>query len=165
MRKQLYLDIKEHLMTVLTADNKPLFAHFDLWNRQVDFLEQETPFATPALFVEFDTMQWRTIGQRTQECNPIIRLHIVTEWFSGTDHLSPIESRALDFLDLSDLVVARMQAFRTDYMNSWMRTASITNHDHERYVDSVEEYTCLLCDTSAVPHNKVVDGISLYINQ
>lgn len=163
MRKQLYLDIKNRLMTIKTSNGEPLFRHFDLWNRQVDFLEQETPFATPAVFVEFDTMQWRTIGQHTQECDLTVRLHIVTEWFSGTDHLSPIESMALDFLDLSDLVVAHMQSFCTQYTNSWMRTASVTNHDHERYVDSVEQYTCLLRDTSAVPSVTEVKGINFSI--
>ena len=149
MRKQLYLDIKNRLKTIQTTEGEQLFRHFDLWNRQVEFLEEELPFATPAVFVEFDRMDWRTLGRKIQECDLHIRLHVVSEWWSETSDLSPIEDEGLRYLDLTDSVVKAMQGFTTPYMNSWMRTASITDHDHLRYVDNVEEYTCLLRDTSA----------------
>jgi hypothetical protein len=150
MRKQLYLDIKKRLKTVKNETGEQLFQHFDLWNRQVEFIEQETPFACPAIFVEFDTINWRTLGLRVQDCELTVRLHIVTEWYAGTADYSPTEQQALEFLDIIDNVVAVMQNFQTGYMNNWMRSKSITNHDHERYVDSVEEYICNLRDTSAV---------------
>lgn len=163
MRKQLYLDIKERLMSIKTSNGEPLFRHFDLWNCQVEFLEEETPFATPAVFVEFDRMRWRTLGNRHQECTLLVRLHVVSEWFSGTASSSPIEDEALEFLDLTDHIALAMQGFSTHYMNSWMRTASITNHNHERYVDNVEEFTCLLRDTSAVSSTTEVKGINFSI--
>jgi hypothetical protein len=150
MRKQLYLDTKERLQTVTTEAGNPLFHHFDLWNRQVEFLEQETPFQCPAVFVEFAPMTWRTLGNRVQDCELTMRLHIVTEWFADTAANSPTEQQALEFLDITDRVVCVMQHFATPYMNSWMRTQSITNHDHEHYVDNVEEYRCNLRDASAV---------------
>ncbi|HOU67615.1 MAG TPA: hypothetical protein PKW49_03400 [Paludibacteraceae bacterium] len=149
MRKQLYLDIKNRLKTVAGNDGQQLFLHFDLWNRQVEFLEQETPFACPAVFVEFGEMEWKTLGQRVQECGLTVRLHIVTEWHAGTSDYSPTEQQALEFLDITDRVVAALQGFSASYMNSWMRTRSITNHDHETYVDNIEEYNCLLRDQSA----------------
>lgn len=150
MRKQLYLDIKNRLKTVETKREEQLFQHFDLWNRQVEFMEQENPFECPAVFVEFGVMDWRTLGNRVQECTLTVRLHIVTEWHAGTADYSPTEQQALEFLDIIDNTVQTMQGFTTPYMNAWMRTRSITNHDHERYVDNVEEYTCNLRDTSAV---------------
>lgn len=150
MRKQLYLDIKERLKAVKTEDGEQLFQHFDLWNRQVEFIEQETPFACPAVFVEFDPMEWKTLGNRVQGCDLNTRLHVVTEWHAGTADYSPTEQQALNFLDIIDKMVHTLQNFSTDYMNAWMRKRSITNHDHERYVDNVEEYVCHLRDTSAV---------------
>jgi hypothetical protein len=132
------------------ADGQPLLLHFDLWNRQVEFIEHETPFSCPAIFVEFSPMQWRTLGNRVQEATLTTRLHIVTEWHAGTADYSPTEAQALRFLDITDRVVAAMQNFHAEYTNSWMRTLSITNHDHERYVDNVEEYVCNLRDLSAV---------------
>lgn len=151
MRKQLYLEIKQRLKTIFTANGEQLFQHFDLWNQQVEFIEEETPFASPAVFVEFGRMDWHTMGQRAQRCKLTVRLHIVTEWHSGTADYSPTEEASLEFLELTDNVVAAMQNFATPYMNSWMRTATITNHNHDRYVDNVEEYTCELVDTSACP--------------
>lgn len=150
MRKQLYLDIKEQLKTVKNENDEQLFQHFDLWNRQVEFVEQETPFACPAVFVEFGEINWRTLGLRVQDCELRMKLHIVTEWYAGTADYSPTEQQALEFLDIIDRVVHKLQNFQTDYMNSWMRTKSITNHDHERYVDNIEEYVCNLRDISAV---------------
>ncbi len=150
MRKQLYLDIKNRLKTVKNEQDEQLFQHFDLWNRQVEFIEQETPFACPAVFVEFAPMAWKTRGNRVQDCDLTVRLHIVTEWFAGTADYSPTEQQALDFLDIIDKAVAQLQGFSAEYMNTWMRVQSITNHDHERYVDNVEEYVCNLRDLSAV---------------
>ncbi|MEG1998566.1 MAG: hypothetical protein RRY55_01220 [Bacteroidales bacterium] len=149
MRKQLYLDIKERLKTAETAVGEPLFRHFDLWNQQVEFIEAETPFVCPAVFVEFDRIDWRTLGNCVQECTLRVRLHIVTEWYSDTADYSPTEDQALEYLDIIDRAVAVLQGFNTSYMTGWQRSASITNHDHERFVDSVEEYVCMLRDTSA----------------
>jgi hypothetical protein len=150
MRKQLYLAIKERLKTANDENGAQLFRHFDLWNRQVEFIEQETSFACPAVFVEFEPMNWQTLGNRVQSCDLNVRLHVVTEWHAGTADYSPTEQQALNFLDIIDKMVYVLQNFSTDYMNAWMRKRSITNHDHERYVDNVEEYICHLRDTSAV---------------
>ncbi|MDR3326921.1 MAG: hypothetical protein LBT04_02115 [Prevotellaceae bacterium] len=157
MRKQLYLDIKNHLKTVKNEFGDQLFLHFDLWNRQVEFIEQETPFGCPAVFVEFAPMVWRTMGNRVQECELTVTLHIVTEWFAGTADYSPTEHQALEFLQISDYVSAAMQNFSTTYMNGWMRTQSVTNHDHERYVDNTESYKCNLRDISAVQQFELAD--------
>ena len=48
-----------------------------------------------------------------------------------------------------DSVVAAMQNFAAPCTSSWMRTQTIPNHNHERYVDSVEEYICRVIDDSA----------------
>ncbi|MBR3571668.1 MAG: hypothetical protein IKN99_00215, partial [Bacteroidales bacterium] len=69
MKKQLYLAIKNRLKNIPGADGQPLFKHFDLWNQQVEFIEQETPFQTPAIFVEFQPLQWRTLGNRVQDAD------------------------------------------------------------------------------------------------
>ena len=155
MRKQLYLDIKERLLTIKDEHGEPLFKHFDLWNRQVEFIEEETPFKCPAVFIEFGVMAWRTAMNRVQDCELTVTLHIVTEWYADTSHYSPTEQQSLSFLDTADLVVATMQNFHTDNMNAWMRSRSITNHNHEHYVDSIEEFVCNLRDFSAVPQRAV----------
>jgi hypothetical protein len=150
MRKQLYLDIKNRLKTVQDGEGEQLFKHFDLWNKQVEFIEQETPFACPAVFVEFAPIAWRTQGNDVQDGDINVHLHIVTEWHAGTADYSPTEEQALDALDISDKVVKRMQGFATEYMNGWQRIQTIPDHDHERYMDNGEVYICNLTDVSAV---------------
>jgi hypothetical protein len=151
------MDIKTRLQSITGAGGEPLFRHFDLWNRQVEYMELETPFACPAVFVEFSPVQWRTLGNRVQDATLTVRLHIVTEWYAGTAANSPTEEQALAFLDISDRTVAAMQGFYATDTNTWMRSASITSHDHERYVDSIEEYVCNLRDTSATRHDVPVE--------
>lgn len=151
MKKRLYLDIKERLKTaVLDENGEAILKHFDLWNKQVQFIEQETPFQTPACFVEFLPFNWRVLGKRGYECDATVRLHLVTEWFSDTASYSPTEEQALEYLDLPDKIVAALHGWRGTTTNSFFRTLSETNHDHDRYVDSVEEFKFLLRDESAV---------------
>jgi hypothetical protein len=165
MRKQLYLDIKNRLKSVQDENGEQLFKHFDLWNRQVEFIEQETPFQCPAVFVEFSPMQWKTIGNRVQDAQLTTRLHIVTDWYAQTADYSPTEEQALEFLDVIDRTVAVMQGFTASETNGWMRSLSITNHDHERYVDNVEEYICNLRDTSAVAKGLTPVNLQPVINR
>jgi len=162
MRKQLYLDIKERLKTVKNEAGEQLFKHFDLWNKQVEFIEQKTAFETPAVFVEFMPMQWKTLGNSVQDCQVTVRLHIITE--CSADY-SPTEQQMLEVFDIIDRVVAKMQNFDTPYMNACMRTQSITSHDHQRYVDNVEEYSCNLRDISAVQQLQSVMVQALAIKQ
>ncbi|GHV66952.1 hypothetical protein FACS1894199_11430 [Bacteroidia bacterium] len=145
MRKQLYLDIKDKLKTIQDTDGNPFFKHFDLWNQQVEYLDT---FAAPAVFIEFMPMQWHTLGGRMQNTQLTVRLHIVTEWHGQSADNSPAEERALEFLDIIDRITATMMRFSTPYMTLWIRSQSITNHNHEHYVDNVEEYTCTLRDTT-----------------
>lgn len=151
MKKQLYLAIVNRLKNIPGADGESLFKHFDLWNQQVEFIEQETPFLTPAVFVEFLPLQWRTLGNRIQDADLTVRLHIVTEWNALTADNVPDEEQiqALEYLDIVDSVVAAMQNFAAPNTNAWMRKQTIPNHNHERYVDSVEEYVCRVVDNSA----------------
>jgi hypothetical protein len=152
MLAQLYLAYEQRLKEIVNpATGEPLFQHFDLWNRQVEFIEQETPFVTPAVFFEFSPIQWRTLGQQVQDADLTIRLHIVTPWYGETAEYTPEEIRQqmLDYLSIPAMVVNALQGFTTPFTNGLMRTQSIINHDHERYVDSIEEYICRVQDNSA----------------
>lgn len=150
MRKQLYLDIQTALEAIVDQDNNPVFLHFDLWNQNVQFLEEDTPFQLPAIFVEFMPIEWKTIGNRVQEAAVVIKLHIVTAWYGQTAHYSPLQDEALNYLDIPDKVLNALQNLTVNGSASLTRTASVINHNHQRYVDSVEEYTAYIRDTSAV---------------
>jgi len=155
MRKQLYLAIKEHIKAITDENGEQVFKHFDLWNKQVEFIEQETPFAMPAVFIEFRPIMWDTLGEGNQKADATVVLHIVTHWFGQTADYSPIEEESLSYLDLADLLHQHMEGFTIDdddhdlYAGAFMRSASNINHDHSEYVDSSEEYGFNLMDATA----------------
>jgi len=159
MIKTLYLAIEQRLMAIKDDNNQQFFQHFDLWNQQVEFLEQETPFLTPAVFVEFDPMVWRTTGHKIQEAEITVKLHIVTPWYANTPANTPSEQRtqALEYLTIPSRVLNAMQGIiitpEADsvlgFSNTWTREQSIVNHNHEHYVDSVEVYKTHVFDRSA----------------
>ena len=153
MLAQLYLAYEAQLKGIINQKTgEAFFKHFDLWNQNVEFIEQESPFATPAVFFEFAPIQWKTMGQQKQDADLTIRLHIVTEWYGETAEYTPEEIRQqmLEYLNAPSIVVKALQGFCTPFTNGLMRTQSIINHNHERYVDSVEEYICRVQDNSAV---------------
>ena len=154
MLSQLYLAYEAQLQSIINpATGEPLFRHFDLWNQNVEFIEQETPFEMPAVFFEFVPIQWKTMGQQIQDADLTVRLHIVTEWYGQTAKYTPsqIRQQMLAYLNIPAMVVKALQGFSTPFTNGLMRTQSIINHNHERYVDSIEEYTCRVQDISAAP--------------
>ena len=164
MRKQLYLDIKTILKNIKDNNGLPLIRHYDLWNQNVEFIEQDSPFLRPAVFVEFLPHPWDTIMNRVQTATITIRLHIVTDCYAQTADYSPGETQALDYLDLPDKIFAAMQSNAASNSNGFMRTNSIPNHNHETIIDQVEEYTTLINDLSAVPAQKAVNVTPVITN-
>lgn len=149
MRKALYKNIKNKIKSITDSNGEQIFKHFDLWNQQVEYIEKETPFEVPAIFIEIQALKWNQQGFNKQDADAVIRIHIVTPWFGQTADYSPLEDEMLDYLDLPDIVVKNLANFAPTGGNKMMRINSITNHNHERYVDSVEEYICNVIDTSA----------------
>jgi hypothetical protein len=156
MKKQLYLDIVTRLKTIVAEDGTPVFNHFDLWNRQVEFLEQETPFATPAVFVEFMTHSWNTQGRKRQNAEITIRIHIVTRHFGNTADYNPQHLQALDYLNLTSLVFASLQGASMSRSNALVRIMSVPNHNHVGYLDSIEVYKTNIWDDEAVKYHEAV---------
>jgi hypothetical protein len=130
----------------------PQFKHFDLWNQNVEFVEEDSPFLCPAVFVEFLETSWKNQGKSVQDTEPSIVFHIVTEWFGQTSSITPEEVRLsrLFYLDLPKKLKIHLSGYKTDFSNGLVRTGSKPNHNHERYVDWPEIYSCMLVDSSSL---------------
>ncbi|MBQ8958712.1 MAG: hypothetical protein IJ057_09500 [Bacteroidales bacterium] len=184
MIKYLYLELEKKLLAINDEQPKPrpVFKHCDLWNRQVEFLEKETPFQTPAVFVEFpNEIQWRTDGQHIQDADLTICLHIVTPWYANTaaDVIDKkVRAIALEYLDIPTVLFRQLHGQHGTVednsddprnpkvignFNALTRTASRVNHDHERFVDSIETYQCHLKDLSYKVATFAVDTVNLAI--
>ena len=93
-----YADLRERLEAL------PDFQHIDLWHEQVDYLSEEHPFPTPAIFFEFNTLEIDDAGELMQNANLQVDMHIFWETFSDTYEGATMQEEALQYLDLLLLV-------------------------------------------------------------
>lgn len=150
MRKFLYLSLIDRLKQLKDETGEPVIKTFDLWNEQVEFIEQEEVFSTPAVFIEFMPVKWATLGAGTQRAEATIRLHIVSPWDGSTRDGSSFQAQSLRRFDLLDSIDHHLFNLsgsngRTDF-NMFRRTGSSTNHNHEELVEDVSDYTCMVMD-------------------
>lgn len=93
-----YAELRERLEAL------PDFQHIDLWHEQVDYLSEEHPFPTPAIFFEFNTLEIDDAGELMQNANLQVDMHIFWETFSDTYEGATMQEEALQYLDLLLLV-------------------------------------------------------------
>lgn len=111
-----------------------IIKHVDLWNRNVEYIEQEAAWERPAVFVEFAPVRWRTIseGEEYRTTGQVL-LHIVTDW---TD-----TAGGVDDLDLSEMIHGELAGLYGDTFSGFDLTETHTNHDHEELVESIDVYS------------------------
>jgi hypothetical protein len=144
MIDKIFTDIQARVTAIKDAEENDVIKHFDLWNKQVAFIEEETPFLTPAVFLEILPIKWDQLGGNLQQAVVTIKLHIVTQWFSQTAKNNPNQADAIKYLALPQQVFDVMNKFTIEGSNQFVCTDSVPNHNHERYVDSVEVYQGLV---------------------
>lgn len=133
MRTELYRKIRERL------EATGVIKHIDLWNHNVEFLEQEEAWARPAVFVEFGVITWTPV--KDQEClrgSGTVRLHIVTDW---TESLGTqiVESPVTAF-EVADVVHGALAELSGERFHGWELMETHTNHNHEDIVENIEVY-------------------------
>lgn len=137
VRTELYRDIAGRLADVGEI------RHIDLWNRNVEFLEQERPWPTPAVFIEFGEIDWKAAKTGDGVClrgTGSLLIHIVTEWddTDGTD--CGCGCHGIDRLGLSDTVQERIEGMSGEGYDGVGLSRTLTNHDHEDIVENIDIY-------------------------
>ncbi len=152
MRTFLYTSLTNHLKKLTDTEGDQLIKHIDLWNEQVEFIEQETPFATPAIFIEFLPFNWQTLGGNAQRCSPTIRFHIIQSYKGSEADGSIFRNDALERFTVLDAIDNHMKGFeamtedKKKTITMWQRSSSSTNHNHEELIEDITDYTCMLFD-------------------
>lgn len=109
--------------------------HIDLWNRNIEFIEQESAWARPAVFIEFLPIKWNAKVPGVEYRGEVqVNLHLVTDWDGGEG------MAALRLTDAIHEVIAGMDG---DDFKELDLVASMTNHDHEEIVENIETYACV----------------------
>lgn len=129
VRSELFDLIRERLASL---EGTPVL-HIDLWNEQVAFIEQESAWPMPAVFVEFKPIRWEQItGGQVQRAHTTIHLHIVTEW-TGSETMA-------DSLTLSHRISLALEDAEGDLFRSLHLAESHTCHNHEQLLETIDVY-------------------------
>ena len=121
-----------------------LIPHIDLWNHNVEFIEQEENWARPAVFVEFCPIRWNALVNGVEySAEPQVNLHIVTDWAGAASAGSELEEEALEVFDLPELIHEKLSCMEGETFKVFDLEESQTNHNHEDIVESIEVYSCV----------------------
>lgn len=142
MRKTVYNAIAAALEAV------PGVAHVGLWNSQLLHAGEEQPFAVPAVFIEFDPIEWRHLLHGVREAAMGVRLHVVTDSRVGTWAEAVGAFALLDRINAALHGLHRVEADGSA-MDALTLEASATDHDFGELRDDVESYSCHVTDRSA----------------
>lgn len=109
--------------------------HIDLWNHNVEFLEQEAPWPRPAVFIEFVPFKWRAVVPGVEyRAQPLINLHVVTDW---------AEQKNIGEFRLLGKIHEQLAGLKGENFMEFDIDSSATNHNHEDIVENIETYTCV----------------------
>lgn len=135
MRKELYKALCERLKSI--GEIK----HIDLWNRNVEFIEQDTLWERPAVFIEICPITWEPMsGGKQQRGSGLVKLHIVTDWKGSAADGSPYQDESLAVFDYSQKIQSVIDGLTGEKFHSLHLAETHTNHDHEEIVESIEVY-------------------------
>lgn len=171
MRAVIYNTIKEALQS-LQQDGEAVIKHIDLFNRQVEYAEEEQPFLTPAVFIEFAAIDWNKQLHGVRDATVTVRLHVVTDnrvgkWQDVVPRLylcddinrclhglhAVIQGVGVESIEGNFSVSSNTETRQLDrscsVMNDLTLFRSTTDHDFGELADNVEEYQCLVTDASA----------------
>ena len=98
--------------------------HIDLWNHNVEFIEQEENWERPAVFVEFQPIQWNAI-----------------QGSSSAD--SEFREQSLKVFDLLEAIHLQLACRRGKTFLEFDLVGSSTNHNHEEIIENIETYQCV----------------------
>lgn len=103
--------------------------HVDVWNHNVEFIDQEQAWHRPAVFVEFGDMQWQYVKEGHRRTRFQLMLHLVCDY---TEH-GDMESQ----WELSDTVISAIRGISTEDFDISTVESTQTNHNHEDLIEEV----------------------------
>ena len=149
MRKELYLAAAHELLSMTDENDEQLVKYVNMWNQNVDFIDEEEPWERPAVFLEILPIAWeRTKTAGLLHANVQLKLHIVTDYkgdYGATD-VDNIPTDSLEQFDLPEKIAKRMIGLRGEGFCNMCLVESTTNHNHEEIVEVVDTYK-FTCDT------------------
>nr|DAU81739.1 MAG TPA: hypothetical protein [Caudoviricetes sp.] len=169
MRKAIFLAIADALCPENPADpnadtSKNIVPYVDLWNDQVNLLGGSTAFETPAVFVEFEQIDWKQQNAGARRGDIPVRLHIVTRAVAAHGVHDQRMGDVLAVFDLINAINAKMQGLRGEGFAGFQLTTSATNHNHAELVENVERLVTSAQDCTGMRQISRAIGVTATIN-
>lgn len=168
MRKELYKAIIHRLQRIIATndgytyiepneempdDVECVIKHIDLWNHNVEFIEQEENWERPAVFVEFCPIRWNAIHNGVEyRAEPAVNLHVVTDWQGSSSASSEFREKSLEVFDLLEEIHKALSCMEGETFMELDLVESDTSHNHEEIIENVETYRCVAIKTLDVNH-------------
>lgn len=152
---QFWTELYKELATKIT-ENIPEVKWVDLWHNQVNFLEDEHPFPTPAVFLSFRSRQIEDAGLKVQSVKLQVDFFLYYETFLDTFQGAYNQDASLRFIDTLDHLYALFHGTDGNNYSNLRRIAFNpvdTGNAGNLYQLSFE---CLLQDYSAM--KEFIDG-------
>ena len=136
MRKEIYKMLCERL------GNIPEIKYIDLWNHNVEFIEQEDNWERPAVFVELCPINWEAtvVGMR-YVTEAKVNLHVVTDWVGSSAANSDQREESLTVFDLLEKIHTALADVNGEHFREFDISNSTTNHSHEDILENIEPYS------------------------
>lgn len=136
MRKEIYKMLCERL------GNIPEIKYIDLWNHNVEFIEQEDNWERPAVFVEHCPINWEAtvVGMR-YVTEAKVNLHVVTDWVGSSAANSDQREESLTVFDLLEKIHTALADVDGEHFKEFDISNSTTNHNHEDILENIETYS------------------------
>ena len=110
----------------------------------MEFIEQEENWERPAVFVEFLPIQWNAIRNGVEyRAEPIVNLHVVTDWQGSSAAGSEFREKSLEVFDLLEDIHKVMTCMEGETFMEFDLVGSQTNHNHEDIIENIEVYQCV----------------------
>ena len=119
-----------------------LIRHIDLWNQNVEFIEEDEAWDRPAVFVEFGEIVWEPYKGPVKGVNGKgeILLHIVTDWKGSAADGSQYKDETLQDYELSTAIHAVLHDLEGDHFRITTLARTLTNHNHQELLENIEVY-------------------------
>jgi hypothetical protein len=151
--KELYLLLKAYLETSV-----PTLKHVRLWNNQLEYMEAgiQVPFAFPAIFIEFQNVEYTDLQNFQQQAEMDLILHICNEVWNTSN-----QEEQLDIFDLKDEIFASMSQIKLGKGGSVTRVREFPDNEHTNVYHLQQHWRVTYAETSA---NRATEIISVLLD-
>jgi len=144
-----YLAIMNRLIAKVPEIN-----YFDWWNNQLNNEEEDLPFNFPAIFMEYDPINWQTLGRKRQAAIVTFRLYIAIDNLmeKSSNEKEKIREGALKDTDIISCIFKALQGYNGGgCFGSITRNNEIPDHNSDAIQVPVLEFRTRLVDNYAQP--------------